>query len=74
MTKRPHNPLAVEHFHAVDAATCKQTLAESEIVNSIDMGGFTLHHGARHGAPIVIAEHHEQQADELSGIWYDDSQ
>jgi hypothetical protein len=73
-TKRQHNPLTVEHFHAVDAATCKLTIAESQLEYSIDMGGFTLHHGTRHSAPIIIAEHHKQQADELSGIWFDDGQ
>jgi len=70
--KRQHNPLSVEHFHPVGKATCQETMAESEIEYSIDMGSFNLHHGTRHGAPIVIAEHHNQQADELSGIWYDD--
>jgi hypothetical protein len=73
-TTRPYNPLTAEHFHAVDAATCKQTMAESHLEYSIDMGGFTLHHGTRNGAPIVIAEHHNQKADELSGIWFDDGQ
>lgn len=73
-TKRPHNPLSAEHFHAVDAATCKQAMAESQLEYSIDMGGFTLHHGQRYDVPIVIAEHHDQKADELSGIWHDDGQ
>jgi hypothetical protein len=68
------NPLTVENFHAVDADTLKQTMAESLLEYSIDMGGFALHHGTRHGAPIVIAEHHNQQADELSGVWFDDDQ
>lgn len=72
-TKRPHNQLSIEHFHAVDANTCKQTMAESQLEYSIDMGGFTVHHGTRHGTPIIISEHHNQEADELSGIWYDDS-
>lgn len=74
MIKRPHDPLTVEHFHAVDADTCKQTMAESQLEYSIDMGGFTLHHGTRYGAPIIIAQHHNQQADELSGIWFDDGE
>lgn len=73
-TKRPHSPLTVENFHAVDADTCKQTLAESHIEYSIEMGAFTIHHGIRHGAPIIVSEHHNQKADELSGIWYDDGQ
>ncbi|WP_295997173.1 hypothetical protein [Rugamonas sp.] len=73
-TKPMPNPLTVENFHAVDAYTCKQTMAESRLEYSIDMGGFTLHHGTRHGAPIIIAEHLNQKADELSGIWFDGGQ
>jgi hypothetical protein len=72
-TKRPHNPLLARHFHAVDADTCKQTIAESKLDYSIDMGTFTVHHGTRDSAPIVIAEHHTQKADELSGVWFDES-
>lgn len=68
------SPLSAEHFHAVDAATCKQTMAESHLEYSIEMGAFTLHHGTRFSAPIIIAEHHDQKADELSGIWYADGQ
>ena len=75
MSAKPmQNPLTAENFHAVDAAACKQTMAESRLEYSIDMGGFTLHHGTRHGAPIIIAQHHNQKADELSGIWFDDGQ
>jgi len=74
-TKPTRHPFTVEHFHAVDVATCKQTLAESVIKYSIEMGsGFTVHHGTRDGAPIIIAEHHDQKGDELSAIWYDDTQ
>lgn len=73
-TERPYNPLNIEHFHTVDAAICKQTMAESVIDHSIDLGRFTIHHGTREGAPIIIAEHRNQQADELSAIWYDDTQ
>lgn len=74
MIIRPNSPLAAEHFHPVDAATCAQTIAESILDFSVYMGAFTLHHGTRFGSPIVIAEHHNQKADELSGVWYDDSQ
>jgi hypothetical protein len=70
MTMSVPQLLSIEHFHAVDAATCKQTIAESQLEYSIDMGIFTVHHGTRCGSPIVIAEHHNQKADELSGIWY----
>jgi len=72
--KQIHSPLTAEHFHAVDAETARQTIAESTLKYSIDMGGFTVHHGTRDGAPIIIVEHHDQQPDQLSGIWYDDGQ
>lgn len=65
--------LTVEKFHAVSAAVCKQTISESTLHHSIDMGAFTVHHGVRDGAPITIAQHHGQKADELSGIWFDDN-
>lgn len=71
-TKLTDSPLTAEHFHAVDTSTCKRTIEESKIEYSIDMGSFVVHHGTREGAPIVIAEHKEQQPDELSGVWYDD--
>lgn len=71
---RQQSPLSVEHFHAVNAATLQQTLAESQLEYSIDMGGFSLHHGLHFGALIVIAENHSQAADALHGIWYDDNQ
>ena len=70
--KRHHNPLTAEHLYSVDAAVCRQTLAESDIEYSFDMGCFTIHHGMRYGAPIVIAELHNQNANELSAVWYDD--
>lgn len=72
MTKHLDSPLTVEHFHAVDAATCKQTIEEAQLEFSICMGSFTLHHGTRYGLPIVIAEHHDQKLGELSGVWYDE--
>lgn len=71
MSKLPS--LRAEHFHAVDVETARQTIAESSLDCSIDMGRFTIHHGTRHGAPIVIAEHNNQQADELSGVWYSET-
>jgi hypothetical protein len=69
-----YSPLTAEHFHAVDAETVRQAIAESDLEYSIDMGKCTIHHGTRYGAPIVIVEHRDQQPDELSGIWYDDGQ
>jgi hypothetical protein len=73
-TKHMSNAVASEHFYAVDTTICKQTMAESKLEYSIDMGAFTVHHGTRSGVPIIIAEHHDQKADELSAIWYDDTQ
>lgn len=71
MTKHTHNPLNDEHFHAVNAVICKQTMAESDFVYSIEMGkAFTIHHGMRYGAPIVIVENHNHEVGELSGVWY----
>jgi hypothetical protein len=61
-----------EDFYALDADTTKQTIEESNIALSVDMGAFTVHHGTRYGRPIVIAEHHNQKADELSAVWYSD--
>lgn len=66
-------PLRAEHFHAVDTETARQTIAESCLDYSIDMGRFTIHHGTRYGMPIVIAEHNNQQTDELSGVWYSEN-
>lgn len=67
-------PLSLEHLHAVDAQTVRQTIAESEIDSSIDMGAFSVHHGSRDGARIVIVEHHNQRPDELSAVWFNDGQ
>jgi hypothetical protein len=66
--------LSIEHFHAVDAETCKQTIEESKIEYSTDMGrGVIIHHGMRYGSPVVIAEYENQKADELSGIWFNEN-
>jgi hypothetical protein len=65
--------LNLEHFHAVTAAVVKQTILESQLVHSIDMGNFTVHHGTREGNPVVIVEHHNQGAEELSGVWFDET-
>jgi len=65
----PPNP---EDFYALDAKMVKQTISESVLQSSIDMGAFTVHHGTRFGQPIVIAEHHDQKSDELSAVWYAD--
>lgn len=64
--------MVMANFSAVTSEVCAQTISESQIEYVIDMGGFAIHHGMRYGSPIVIAEHNNQQADQLSGIWYDD--
>ena len=70
----PHYPITPDAFYCVDAETTKQTIAESKIFHSIDLGrGFTIHHGTRDGLPIVIFECEGQKPDELSGIWFDES-
>jgi hypothetical protein len=69
-----HDFMTVKHFHAVDAQTVRQTIAESDLECPVDMGAFTVYHGTRYGAPIVIVEHHDQQPDELSAIWFNDDQ
>lgn len=71
-TKPKHNLLSAEHFHAVGAEITQQTIEESQIEYSVDMGGFTIHYATRNGAPIVIVEQHNQKANQLSGIWYDE--
>ena len=62
----------IEHFYPVDAKTLRQTIRETKIHHQIDMGDFDIIHGTRDGQPIVICKHHNQTADQLSGIWYDD--
>lgn len=66
--------LAVEHFHAVSAEVVRQTIAESNLEYSIDMGAYSVHHGTREGVQILIVEHHNQAADQLSAIWFNDGE
>lgn len=71
--KNHHAPLSLKHFHAVDAATVRQTLAESEITHSIALADrIVTHHGSRFGMPIAIVEIIDQRTDELSAVWYDE--
>ena len=62
--------MAAKNFYAVSIETLHRTIEESEIDYSIDMGSFIVHHGTRDNTPIVIAEHKNQQANELSGVWF----
>lgn len=65
--------MSKHNFYGVDAEITRQTIQESEIDYSIDMGAFTIHHGTREGGEIVIAEHHNQKSTELSAIWFDEN-
>lgn len=65
------HPMLIEHFYCVDSEVAQQTIRESAIAHSIDMGLFSIHHGSRYGSPIVIVERHDQATDELSAIWFD---
>jgi hypothetical protein len=71
MTQKLH-PLLAEHFYAVHKNTAQETKAESRIEHSIDMGSFTVNHGTRFGAPIMIVEHNTHGANDLDAIWYDE--
>jgi hypothetical protein len=62
--------MLIDNFYPVGLDVVRQTISESKLANPIDMGSFTVYHGTRFGAPIVIAEHRDQKAGELSGIWY----
>jgi len=73
-TKRKHSLLAVENLHAVSAEVVRQTIAESDLQYSIDMGAYSVHHGTREGIQILIVEHHNQTADQLSAIWFNDGE
>lgn len=70
----PQYPMTPDAFYCVDAETTKQTIAESKITHSIDLGrSFTIHHGTRDGLPIVIFQCEGQKLSELSCVWYDES-
>jgi hypothetical protein len=46
---------------------------ETTISHSRNMGAFTIHHGHRFGAPIVIVENHGDGPSDESAIWYDEA-
>lgn len=65
---------AVEHLYCTDAEATRQTISESKLTSSIELGrGFTVHHGTRDRLPIVIVECEDQKGDELSCVWFDES-
>lgn len=70
----PIHPMTPDAFYCVDSDAIKQTLTESKITHSIDLGrGFTVHHGTRYKLPVVIIECENQKPSELSCVWYDES-
>ena len=72
--KKTLHPMAMEYFYSPNAEVTQQTISESNLTYSIDLGrGFTIHHGTRDGASIIIVECVDQKPDELSGIWFDES-
>jgi hypothetical protein len=57
-----------ENLHLVDQKTLTQTLSESKVEFSWDLGnGVTLYCGERYGAPIQLIEN---SGGELHPIWY----
>jgi len=56
-------------FYAVKFETFAETLAESHITYSIDMGAVTIHHGTRYGDPIWLMDN---PGGSLYGIWVED--
>ncbi|UUZ64272.1 hypothetical protein LP417_03520 [Polaromonas sp. P1-6] len=70
----PLHPMVMEHLYCTDAEATQQTISESDLTYSIDLGrGFTVHHGTRDGLPIVVVECQDQKADELSCVWFNES-
>jgi hypothetical protein len=57
-------------FYAVPFDTYTETLAESSISYSIDMGAVTIHHGTRQGQPIWLMDN---PGGKLYGIWLEDA-
>lgn len=62
-------PLAAMHLHVVDSAALVQTLQESQISCSWEVGRLLVHHGMRDELPIVIVESTGEAA---HLVWYDE--
>lgn len=71
-SKSPYIP-ADNSFYAVNREVLLQTLEESKLEYSIDMGTFCIHHGVRYRKAIVIVENYDKTPDALSGIWFNES-
>ena len=53
-------------FYAVDFETFADTLNESKITYTLDMGSVTIHHGTREGSQIWLLDN---PCGVLYGIW-----
>ncbi|HCY61429.1 MAG TPA: hypothetical protein DHV59_01015 [Oxalobacteraceae bacterium] len=63
-------PFAPDCFYAITPEIVKQTIEESEILHTVEMGGgVTIHCGIRFGRPVWLMEN----PNGLSAAWYDDS-
>lgn len=62
----------VSGFYAVDFEVFAQTLAESQITVSHEMGGgVVIHHGTRDSAPIWLLDN---ALGELHGVWVEENE
>lgn len=57
-------------FHAVKFEVFCQTLEESAVTYSIDMGGVAIHYGTRYGSPIWLMDN---PMGSLYGIWVEEN-
>ena len=59
-------------FHAVNFEVFCQTLEESKVTFSIDMGGgVAIHHGTRYGDPVWLMDN---PSGNLYGIWVEENE
>jgi hypothetical protein len=61
---------AVSGFYAVDLGTFCDTMEESIISFTQDMGGVVIHHGTRNGAPIWLMDNPTGKY----GIWVEENE
>lgn len=63
-------PFDLDHFVAVGADVVLQTIKESTITDTCDLGrGIVFHVGTRDGAPIIVMQN--EDAAGLGAVWYD---
>lgn len=58
-------------FYPVNFETFAQTLEESEVNYSIDMGCVTIHHGTRNGSQVWLMDN---PLGSLYGIWVEENE